>query len=96
MAIYPSREQIEELMKGPADQPVVMINLLRFQPQLRHPTIPTSYAVPKALHHHLTSRRGIEPSGSLSGVEVQIHLMLDAVGARHVANRDPLEAVAGA
>ena len=33
MAIYPNREQIEELMKGPADQPVVMINLLRFKPR---------------------------------------------------------------
>ena len=31
MAIYPTREQIEELMKGPADQPVIMINLLRFK-----------------------------------------------------------------
>lgn len=33
MAIYPTREQIEELMEGPADQPVVMINLLRFKPR---------------------------------------------------------------
>ena len=33
MAIYPTREQIEELMNGPADQPVVMINLLRFKPR---------------------------------------------------------------
>lgn len=33
MAIYPNREQIEELLKGPADQPVVMINLLRFKPK---------------------------------------------------------------
>ena len=33
MAIYPTKEQIEELMKGPVDQPVVMINLLRFKPR---------------------------------------------------------------
>lgn len=33
MAIYPTREQIDELLKGPADQPVVMINLLRFKPR---------------------------------------------------------------
>ena len=33
MAMYPTPEQIEELMKGPADQPVVMINLLRFKPR---------------------------------------------------------------
>ena len=33
MAIYPTREQIDELMKGPADQPVVMINLLHFKPR---------------------------------------------------------------
>lgn len=31
MAIYPTKEQIEELMRGPADQPVVMINLLKFK-----------------------------------------------------------------
>ena len=31
MAIYPTKEQIEELMKGPADQPVVMVNLLKFK-----------------------------------------------------------------
>ena len=31
MAIYPDKEQIEELMKGPADQPVVMVNLLKFK-----------------------------------------------------------------
>ena len=31
MAIYPNKEQIEELMKGPADEPVVMVNLLKFK-----------------------------------------------------------------
>ncbi len=31
VAIYPNKEQIEELMKGPADQPVVMVNLLKFK-----------------------------------------------------------------
>ena len=31
MAIYPNKEQIEELIKGPADQPVVMVNLLKFK-----------------------------------------------------------------
>ena len=33
MAIYPTKEQIEKLLTGPADQPVVMINLLRFKPR---------------------------------------------------------------
>lgn len=33
MAIYPNKEQIEELMKGPPDQPVVMVNLLKFKPR---------------------------------------------------------------
>ncbi len=33
MAIYPTAEQFQELMKGPQDQPVVMLNLLRFKPQ---------------------------------------------------------------
>ena len=32
MAIYPTAEQFQELMKGPQDQPVVMLNLLRFKP----------------------------------------------------------------
>jgi uncharacterized protein (DUF1330 family) len=31
MAIYPTAEQLETLLAGPADQPVVMINLLRFK-----------------------------------------------------------------
>ncbi len=31
MAIYPTPEQIQKLMAGPPDQPVVMINLLRFK-----------------------------------------------------------------
>ena len=33
MAIYPTPEQFQEPMKGPQDQPVVMLNLLRFKPQ---------------------------------------------------------------
>jgi uncharacterized protein (DUF1330 family) len=33
MAIYPTAEQIQTLLAGPADQPVVMVNLLRFKPQ---------------------------------------------------------------
>ena len=33
MAIYPIPEQMQKLMAGPADQPVVMINLLRFKPR---------------------------------------------------------------
>ncbi len=31
MPIAPTAEQIQELMKGPADRPVVMLNLLRFK-----------------------------------------------------------------
>ena len=30
--LYPSPEQIAALMAGPAEQPVVMLNLLRFKP----------------------------------------------------------------
>lgn len=33
MAIYPTPEQIKHLMEGPQDQPVVMLNLLRFKPR---------------------------------------------------------------
>lgn len=31
IAQYPSAEQIQELLAGPADDPVVMVNLLRFK-----------------------------------------------------------------
>jgi uncharacterized protein (DUF1330 family) len=37
MAIYPTTAQIEQLLAGPADQPVVMLNLLRFKPQADGP-----------------------------------------------------------
>ncbi len=37
MAIYPTPEQIEKLLAGPADQPVVMVNLLRFRPRADAP-----------------------------------------------------------
>jgi len=33
MALYPTADQIAELLAGPADQPVVMLNLLRFKPR---------------------------------------------------------------
>jgi uncharacterized protein (DUF1330 family) len=33
MAIYPTPEQLKKLMEGPQDQPVVMLNLLRFKPK---------------------------------------------------------------
>ena len=32
IALYPKPEQIQALLAGPADQPVVMVNLLRFKP----------------------------------------------------------------
>lgn len=37
MAIYPSKEQFETLLSGPPDQPVVMVNLLRFKPKADAP-----------------------------------------------------------
>ena len=37
MAIYPTPEQIQTLMAGPADQPVVMVNLLTFKPRADAP-----------------------------------------------------------
>ena len=37
MAIYPTPEQIQRLLAGPADQPVVMLNLLRFKPRADAP-----------------------------------------------------------
>jgi uncharacterized protein (DUF1330 family) len=32
IALYPEPEQIKTLLSGPPDQPVVMVNLLRFKP----------------------------------------------------------------
>ncbi len=37
MSIYPTPEQVQKLVAGPQDQPVVMINLLRFKPQADGP-----------------------------------------------------------
>jgi len=37
MALYPTPEQIQTLLTGPADTPVVMVNLLRFKPQAGAP-----------------------------------------------------------
>ena len=37
MAIYPSSQQIEERLAGPADRAVVMLNLLRFKPRADAP-----------------------------------------------------------
>ena len=33
MAIYPTSEQVQTLLSGPPDQPVVMVNVLRFKPR---------------------------------------------------------------
>jgi uncharacterized protein (DUF1330 family) len=33
MALYPTSEQIQTLLAGPADQPIVMVNLLRYKPR---------------------------------------------------------------
>jgi uncharacterized protein (DUF1330 family) len=37
MAIYPTPEQIQRLLGGPAETPVVMVNLLRFKPRADAP-----------------------------------------------------------
>jgi uncharacterized protein (DUF1330 family) len=37
MTIYPTPEQMKTLLAGPADRPVVMVNLLRFKPQADAP-----------------------------------------------------------
>lgn len=37
MAIYPTAEQFKTLLEGPPDQPVVMVNLLRFKPEASAP-----------------------------------------------------------
>jgi uncharacterized protein (DUF1330 family) len=37
MAIYPTSKQIETLLAGPADRPVVMVNLLTFKPRADAP-----------------------------------------------------------
>jgi uncharacterized protein (DUF1330 family) len=37
VAIYPTKEQLDELLAHPSDQPVVMVNLLRFKPRATPP-----------------------------------------------------------
>jgi uncharacterized protein (DUF1330 family) len=37
IALYPEKEQIERLLAGPADRPVVMLNLLRFKERASAP-----------------------------------------------------------
>jgi uncharacterized protein (DUF1330 family) len=37
VAIYPNQAQIRALLDHPSDQPVVMVNLLRFKPQATAP-----------------------------------------------------------
>ena len=37
MALYPTPEQFQTLLTGPADTPVVMVNLLRFKPRADAP-----------------------------------------------------------
>jgi uncharacterized protein (DUF1330 family) len=37
MAIYPTPERIQELLDHPSDEPVVMVNLLRFKPRAGAP-----------------------------------------------------------
>ena len=37
IAQYPTPEQIQELLEGPADMPVVMVNLLRFKERAGKP-----------------------------------------------------------
>ena len=39
IAVYPTPEQIQGLLKGPADQPVVMLNLLRFKERATEPDV---------------------------------------------------------
>jgi len=66
MAIYPTPEQMQSLLAGPADQPVVMLNLLRFKPRADAPDEGISgeeayrrYAEPM--------QRFVESKGSSSG-----------------------------
>ena len=37
IAVYPTQEQIQALLTGPADRPVVMLNLLRFKDRATAP-----------------------------------------------------------
>jgi len=39
IAVYPTQEQIQALLAGPADRPVVMLNLLRFKERATAPDV---------------------------------------------------------
>ena len=44
MSIYPTSEQFKTMLEGPPDQPVVMLNLLRFKPRADAPDADVSGA----------------------------------------------------
>lgn len=44
MSIYPKAEQFKALLEGPPNQPVVMLNLLRFKPRADAPDVGLSGA----------------------------------------------------
>jgi uncharacterized protein (DUF1330 family) len=63
MPIYPSREQIQTLLEGPHDSPVVMVNLLTFKPRADAPDEGLSGAEAYALYG-AEMRRIVESHGA--------------------------------
>jgi uncharacterized protein (DUF1330 family) len=61
MAIYPTAEQIQTLLAGPADQPVVMVNLLRFKPTADGDDVRTGEAAYRA--YAAAMRKVVEGQG---------------------------------
>jgi uncharacterized protein (DUF1330 family) len=63
IAQYPTPEQIEELLRAPDDQPVVMLNLLRFKARADAPDEGLSGAEAYARHYGEPMRRIVEERG---------------------------------
>lgn len=62
IALYPTVEQIQQLLTGPADTPVVMVNLLRFRDRAGAPDQGRSGAEAYALYGE-PMRRIVEERG---------------------------------
>jgi uncharacterized protein (DUF1330 family) len=60
IAVYPRPDQLRELLEGPADQPVVMLNLLRFKDEATEPDEGVSGE--EAYERYAAAMRGIVAS----------------------------------
>ena len=84
MPIYPTPEQVQELLAGPADVPVVMVNVLRFKQEADAPDRGRSGAEAYALYA-VEMRKIVESHGGrfLWAGRVDSILIADSDAAYH-------------